>query len=661
MIEICDLYRLIEASYDFLLVIDSKETILHASPLLQSVSGHQTPPLEDCKLERTLTPDSVASLRRGMINCRQGFRSIAIYSHPMHPLLSLPLRTGYADLTGGEVYLFYGSQIDGLGNVTDAERNERTRELSCLYSVAEWMETAPSIPEFFGRLPDILSRGMRFPDQAVVASSYQGRSYGSITGGPSISASLMVNREKRGEIRVGYTREDVTIIPEECRLLNEISRILGVFLERRELADLLARKKNEETQSTKHLRELERSIEVRTRELEEQHARLKVVDSSLERVSKGLQESTTRLETVFHAIPDDVALIDTERNLIMTNKKGAQAKRKCHQVFFDHDLPCQDCRLSRIVKEKTPVTVTIRHDSNYFEVSAFPCYDERHEVNGIIEYYRDVTLEKTYEYQIQQADKLASLGQLVSGIGHEINNPNQFIGGNIRIIRQAFDDILPILDEYYSRHPDLEVARLKYDFFRKHILTLIDDVSNGSTRIKNIVDDLRGYAQRDEGLLVDEIDINEKIRSAFRLVQNEVHRYAEIKLDLCSAPPLFAGNARKIEQVLVNLIVNASQAMPSDFRGEITVSTRFNEWFVTVGVHDNGTGMSEKTLKQIFDPFFTTKRAKGGTGLGLFIVHRIVQEHHGTVSVTSSPSKGSTFTLRFPVGGCEEGRREGLR
>ena len=109
---------------------------------------------------------------------------------------------------------------------------------------------------------------------------------------------------------------------------------------------------------------------------------------------------------------------------------------------------------ARILKDKTPLTISMKHDDRYLQVHALPVYNKNHEVDGILEFYRDVTLEKTYEQQLQQADKLASLGQLVSGIGHEINNPNQFIRGNIKIIKQALDDMLStIIDSGHSRFP----------------------------------------------------------------------------------------------------------------------------------------------------------------------------------------------------------------
>jgi polar amino acid transport system substrate-binding protein len=261
-----------------------------------------------------------------------------------------------------------------------------------------------------------------------------------------------------------------------------------------------------------------------------------------------------------------------------------------------------------------------------------------------------VTLEKTYEQQLQQADKLASLGQLVSGIGHEINNPNQFIRGNIKIIKQSLDDMLPIVDGHYESHPDLKIARLKYDFFREHIMTLVDDMAHGSERIKSIVESLRTFARKDEGLLVDTVDINTLIEASARLVHNEVHKRADIEMDLAADLPTFIGNSQKIEQVLINLLVNAGQAMPDDGRGLIKVRTGEDQGNIVVEIEDNGKGMTEKTRKMIFDPFFTTKRAKGGTGLGLAIAFKILDEHNGSISVESELNVGTTFTIRIPAG-----------
>jgi len=291
----------------------------------------------------------------------------------------------------------------------------------------------------------------------------------------------------------------------------------------------------------------------------------------------------------------------------------------------------------------------VRHEDEYLEVHALPIFNQDQEVEGIFEFYKDVTRERVFEQQLQQADKLASLGQLVSGVGHEINNPNQFIRGNIKIIQQALADMLPIMDDYYKEHPDLRIARLKYDFFRDHIMRLVSDMEHGSERIKGVVESLKRFARKDEGLLTNLIDANAIVDASARLTQKQVQKSCDIELELSSPLPVFAGNAQKIEQVLVNLILNASQAMPEDRRGRIVVKTRYENGNVVIEVRDNGKGMSERTLKKIFDPFFTTRRASGGTGLGLSIAYRIIEEHGGKISVASKIDAGTVFTIAIPA------------
>jgi signal transduction histidine kinase len=649
MVKLDDLYAFIEGNFEYLLAANASEVVIHASRLLGRACGPGEIHLAGQRMEQALTPDSLKSFRSGMSLARGGSRGTVFFSPQGHPETAIPLRTGYVEAEGIPVFLFFGAMVDGLSQFDETEKDERIKELFCIYSTAEWIEVSRSIQEFFGRLPDHLRRGMQYPDLTVVHSTYQGVEYGQPPPGKFLSAKLVLNQQDAGEIRVGYIDDEHDLMPEEQRMLSEITRMLSLALERKLLAERLTLKQEEEQETLSHLRQLEEEIATRSQEIEEQRQKLSTANSYLDRVNRGWEESRQWLETVLKGIPDQVALIDRQRNLVMTNHGEFRSGDKCHRTIFGSDVPCQDCRLARIIRDKSPITLTIEHQEKLFEVHALPIFNPDHEVDGIMEFYRDVTLERTYQRQIQQADKLASLGQLVSGIGHEINNPNQFIRGNIKILKQALDDMLPIVDAYRQAHPELKIARLQYDFFRQHIMTLVDDMAHGSERIKGIVEGLRRFARRDEGLLIDTVDVNTVIEAATRLVQNEVGKHAEIKLELEPDLPIFTGNSQKIEQVLINLIVNASQAMPDDRKGTVWVRSRAEDGHVVVEVQDNGKGMSEKTVKQIFDPFFTTKRASGGTGLGLPIAYRIVEEHGGTIAVNSQLGAGSTFQVRLPV------------
>ncbi len=644
------LFNLFESSFEYLLVADREGRVSHASRLLISESGLSQKSVVKRRLEDILTPESLEGFRLAMVEVRKGRKGTVGFSVKGGNSRVIPLKVGYAEDEEGGLFLFYGVQAEGLSMLSEWEKIERIKELSCVYAVADWIDTSVSIKEFFTELPTYLSRGMHYPEHAVIYSLYQGVEYGQKPASEDIiRAVLEVSGQVAGELRVGYISEEFELLPEEQRMLNEIARMLSLALERKELTERLALKQEEEAEYRRKLAELETVIENRTKELDDQRVKLERVNDYIARVQHDWEESKVRLETMFQAIPDRVALIDLKRNVVMTNRETVLPGDKCYRTVFNSETPCPDCRLMRVVREKAPITLEIKHEDSYFEVHALPIFNQKHEVEGIIEFYRDITMEKTYEQQLQQADKLASLGQLVSGIGHEINNPNQFIRGNIKIIKQALEDIIPILDEYYKEHPDLKIARLHYGFFREHVGTLVNDMGHGSERIKGIVEGLKRFARRDEGLLIDTVDINTIVDASARLVHNQVHKNADIELDLAPDVPSFTGNSQKLEQVLINLLINAGQAMPDDRRGLVRVKTRAENSTLSIEVSDNGKGMTEETLKHIFEPFFTTRRAKGGTGLGLAIAYRIIEEHGGKITIVSKPGAGTTFLIRLPI------------
>lgn len=252
--------------------------------------------------------------------------------------------------------------------------------------------------------------------------------------------------------------------------------------------------------------------------------------------------------------------------------------------------------------------------------------------------------------QLVQSEKLASLGQLSAGVAHEINNPIQFIQGNIRILHESMETILPLLDRHAEANPDFRVAQLSYPFFREHIKILLDDMYTGCLRIADIVRDLKKFARLDAGKMDETVDVNEVVRASLRLVQNKIKRHRVIQ-DLDPGLPPITASLSKIEQVVVANLINAAEALGDRPDGMIRVSTKPDDGGrgILLSITDDGPGMPEEIRRRVFDPFFTTKQGTGGTGLGLSVTYGIVNELGGRVELTSCVGEGTTFTYHFPV------------
>ena len=395
---------------------------------------------------------------------------------------------------------------------------------------------------------------------------------------------------------------------------------------------------------------LEKIVQKRTSDLENQKNLLVNKNEELLSLTEKLKESKNKLQTLFDAITDQVVMIDRDFNIKMANRKEGANSGKCFAKIFNLSKPCERCPGAMVFQQKKSITLEEKYGEEYYLLQAYPIFDDQGEVDGVLEFSRLITKQKNMEIQLMQTDKLASLGQLVSGIAHEINNPNTFIRGNVSIIQEAMKDILPILDECASNDRNLQIARLNYEIFKSNIPILLEDMAQGTNRIKTIVEGLRKFAKRDDGVLNDEVDLNEIIQSCLRLVSNQIGRKAKVKLQLDGNIPKVKGNFQRLEQVVVNILINASQAIEKKM-GTIVISTahlkKENENLLKIS--DDGKGIDDKTLKQIFDPFFTTKRNQGGTGLGLSIAYGIIKEHKGRIEVESKMGSGTTFSVTIPV------------
>ena len=506
------------------------------------------------------------------------------------------------------------------------ELNERVKELECLYNVSHEIAVSNTLAEAIELCAGHIMRGFQYPEVTSVAIKFRGNSYGESTLKPgpvknSLTRYFIRNKKAIGEITVSY-HDDVEFLVEENKLLNELTSIIL--------------NEDERLEKTK-------ALEIRKKILQSKN-------KALLKLTHECHNSQEKLRTFFRAIADIIIVIDSEYNIIMSNKEDVRKGHKCYEELFGNSIKCENCPAVKTFIEGSTETVEVKYDSKSLSLQAYPILNGNKSVNRVLEVCRDVSVEKELEFQLIQSSKLASLGKLVAGVAHEINNPNTFILGNLRIIKEAFNDIIPLLDSI-PKTDDFRIARLRYSMFRENILTLIDDMENGAVRMKKIVEDLRNYAKKDEGDMSDVVEINDVIEHTIRLVGNQVKRQALIEFRPGEKIPDFAGNMQKLEQVFINLILNASQAIEAD-KGIIIISTEYspdnNE--IIVRVRDNGKGMDEKTRKNVFDPFFTTKRNSGGTGLGLSISYGIIEAHKGRIDIISNLNEGTEFIIFLPVG-----------
>lgn len=250
-----------------------------------------------------------------------------------------------------------------------------------------------------------------------------------------------------------------------------------------------------------------------------------------------------------------------------------------------------------------------------------------------------------------QADKMIALGVLVSGVAHEINNPNSFVMSNVSAVRKAWQDMEIILEKYYVENGDFILGGVTYSENRGRIGELLSGILEGSVRIKAIVRELNDFSRQEASSLDMRLDVNEVLESALTLTANMIKKHAKhFRQDFANDLPIMLGNPQRIEQVVINLIQNACQAL-EDGDGALHITTHFDRPrnCVVITVRDEGCGIPEEILNRVCDPFFTTKRDIGGVGLGLAISTLIVDQHGGTMEFDTAPGEGTTVKIELPI------------
>jgi PAS domain S-box-containing protein len=294
----------------------------------------------------------------------------------------------------------------------------------------------------------------------------------------------------------------------------------------------------------------------------------------------------------------------------------------------------------------------------YFEASVSLLRNSKGEPVGFRCIGRNITDRKhaeeaarMHQEQLYQASKMIALGTLVSGVAHEINNPNNFIMLNTPILREAWEGILPILNEYYKENGDFTLAGVDYTEMKDKIPILLSGIEAGSNNILKIIQDLKEYVKKDSMGFNNDVDLNKIVESSLSLISNMIQKSTKhFFVNYDENIPCIKGSFQRLEQVVINLVQNACQAL-QDNEKAIRLTTTYDRLrdCVILIVEDEGVGILEKNLATIMDPFFTTKQDKDGLGLGLSITKRIIEEHGGKIIFESEEGKGTKIEVSLPV------------
>ncbi|MBZ0273232.1 PAS domain S-box protein [bacterium] len=411
-----------------------------------------------------------------------------------------------------------------------------------------------------------------------------------------------------------------------------------------------------------------------------------------------LSEEKRRFEAFLRGIGDSVTIVDPEFRIIYVNdtvKKifGEISGEFCYKAFEHKNEVCGGCPVKKSF-ETGDVEMSLRRVYSrddkllYMENTGSPIRDEKGRIVAGIELARDVTqrirLERNIEIrtrelasaneelhvankQLQgayeelqatqsalfQSEKMASLGVLVAGVAHEINNPINFVYGSMSILEENIRGLLslitslegmPLPDDSKKQLAELK-SEMDFDYVKDDLARIVKNVSTGAQRIKAIVQNLRTFSRVDSSENGD-VDIHEGIDSTLEILGHELKNRIRVEKDYGNVPKLI-GNPGKINQVFMNVLHNAVQAIEGE--GVISIRTFVENNMAVAIISDTGAGIAPDALGKIFDPFFTTKRVGEGTGLGLSISYSIIQDHGGRLTAESAVGEGTRFRIELPL------------
>lgn len=347
-------------------------------------------------------------------------------------------------------------------------------------------------------------------------------------------------------------------------------------------------------------------------------------------------------EATFDVIADPVVVVNDDLTIQRANKAFAMAcgmnvrdviAKKCHEIFAGHKQACPGCPLQSSEKGIARKQLeTFPKNQRQYEVGAFKISGRSDRADGsdgsIVLHYRDVTQQQQLQRQLVHSEKMAAIGRLAEGVAHEINNPLGAILAFTQIAEKALHQDHPCSDDLR----EIEMATL---------------------RCQKIVCDLLNFARRSTEPQKEELNLSELVQKVLPVIRIQAKQVcADVQAHLAEDLPTCLGDVGRLEQVVLNLVANATHVM-RDKEGTLTLSTFADEATksVCLRVQDTGRGIPEAVLSRIFEPYFTTKQQGEGSGLGLSISHNIVQEHGGRIEVESQLGVGTMLTVVLPAPG----------
>ncbi len=414
------------------------------------------------------------------------------------------------------------------------------------------------------------------------------------------------------------------------------------------------------------------------RKMDEVYSDLLRYEVDLERKNAELEEAQGFVTNVIESVSDILVVCDVRGLVQQVNSAfqqmlGPMVREIVGSNIADVVATADRAKLSSLLQPRTGSEVVdgelrfaaTAGSSDLFAINSSPRYDHRGRFIGVVLTGRPIgELRRAYEAlhkahgelqraqrQLVEQEKMASLGRLVAGVAHELNNPISFVYGNIHTLIRYRTALVGYLTAIHDRPQSEDLAalrgRLKIDAILDDFGPLIDGTLEGAVRISEIVKNLRRLSFSKAGE-VDRVDIERLINTAVLWAVRTKQMRLEVKLEI--APDLWvSGNEGQLHQVIINLVENAIDAMRGTEHPRLTVSASRQGDDVLIKVSDNGPGIEADNIGRIFEPFFTTKRVGEGTGLGLWISYGIVQEHGGELSAANEASGGASFWFALPA------------